>query len=92
MIDSKSSFPLWSEVLNQNRREMDLVKLQFFHVWIFYYLQSADHKFIKAILKHKFPFSSELFGKEIARLNKKTKNKDVIRKVYGDKTVNLMEK
>jgi hypothetical protein len=28
-----------------------LRKMQFFHTWLFYYLYSADHKFMKALLK-----------------------------------------
>jgi hypothetical protein len=31
-------------------------KLQCYHMWLFYYLYSADFKFIKAIFKLKFEF------------------------------------
>lgn len=78
-IDSKSSFRLWSQQKTQHSEKLlQLEKLQFFHVWIFYYLYSADHKFLKAILKQKFPFCS-LFSKEIRRLIKPNKYKEVIR-------------
>ena len=43
-------------------------KLQCYHSWLFYYLYSADYKFLKAILKNKFDFVSVLFGKDICRL------------------------
>lgn len=36
-------------------------KLSFFHYWIFYYLYSADHKFLEAIFKNEFAFVSYLF-------------------------------
>lgn len=47
--------------------------LQFFHTWVFYYLYSADHKFIMALLKHKFPFT-KLFCREISKLTRSKKN------------------
>jgi hypothetical protein len=40
-----------------------LAKLAFFHYWLFYYLYSADHKFLKAIFKNKFAFVNYLFSK-----------------------------
>jgi hypothetical protein len=65
-----------------------LKMLQFFHTWVFYYMYSADHKFIKAILKQKFPFGS-LFIKEFDRLRSK-KTILVVRNVYGEKTAKLL--
>ena len=32
--------------------DMCHAKLSFFHYWIFFYLYSADHKFLEAIFKH----------------------------------------
>jgi hypothetical protein len=52
-------------------------------------LYSADHKFIKAILKHKFPFI-ELFKSELRRLRNK-KNLEIIKNVYGEKTALLLD-
>lgn len=60
--------------------------LQFFHTWVFYYLYSADHKFIKAILKQKFPFCQTLFQQELDKLRSK-KSQQVVRSVYGDDTL-----
>jgi hypothetical protein len=51
-------------------------------------LFSADHKFIKAILKHKFPFIS-LFQPEIDRLKSK-KILPIVRNVYGEKTAKIL--
>ena len=62
--------------------------LQFFHTWVFYYLYSADHKFIKAILKQKFPFVS-LFQTEMDKL-RCNKSLQVVRNVYGEKTAKLL--
>jgi len=39
-------------------------KLSFFHYWIFYYLYSADHKFLEAIFKNEFAFVSYLFSSD----------------------------
>ena len=75
-----------------------LRKMQFFHTWLFYYLYSADHKFMKALLKQKFSnqtrnnreiktkfkFPHVLFGKEMRFLaNSKHSVVDV---VYGKNT------
>jgi len=57
---------------------------------VFYYMYSADHKFIKTILKQKFPFGS-LFSKEFEKLKSK-KTYQVVRNVYGDKTAQLLAK
>ena len=62
-------------------------KLQCFHSWLFYYLYSADYKFLKAILKNKFDFVSVLFGKDIRRLVSNENYKNMIRKVYSFKTM-----
>ena len=45
-------------------------KLQCYHTWLFYYLYSADFKFIKAIfkLKKKFHFVKVLFGRDFENL------------------------
>lgn len=45
-------------------------KLQCYHTWLFYYLYSADYKFIKAIFKMKFPFVKLLFGTDFKVLFK----------------------
>lgn len=58
-------------------------------MWVFYYLYSADHKFLKAILKQKFPFCS-LFAKEIQRL-RKPKFKEIIKQVYSESTAKQMD-
>lgn len=39
-------------------------KLSFFHYWIFYYLYSADHKFLEAIFRNEFAFVSYLFSND----------------------------
>ena len=39
-------------------------KLQCYHVWLFYYLYSADYKLIKAVFKLKFAFVKVLFAKD----------------------------
>ena len=41
-------------------------KLQCYHTWLFYYLYSADYKFIKAIFKLKFQFVKVLFAKDFS--------------------------
>jgi len=46
-------------------------KMQCYHTWLFYYLYSADHKFIKAIFKLKFEFVKVLFGNDFSVLFKK---------------------
>lgn len=45
-------------------------KMQCYHTWLFYYLYSADHKFIKAIFKLKFEFVKVLFGNDFSVLFK----------------------
>jgi len=39
-----------------------ILKLKFFHTWVFYYFYCADHKFIKNIFKSKYTFVQMLFG------------------------------
>lgn len=63
-IHHNTAFRLFSLQELSESKEPKLIKLQFFHTWIFYYLYSADHKFLKAILKQKFPFVHHLFAKE----------------------------
>jgi len=41
-------------------------KLQCYHTWLFYYLYSADYKFIKAIFKLKFEFVKVLFATDFS--------------------------
>jgi hypothetical protein len=50
---------------------------------MFYYLYSADHKFIKALFKYRFPFVPHLFSKVIEQV--KSKHYDSVRVVYGEK-------
>ncbi len=59
IVDADASFGLLDDMTRQNfdKKQQGLSMLQFFHTWVFYYLYSADHKFIMAILKHKFPFT-----------------------------------
>ena len=54
---------------------------------MFYYLYSADYKFLKAILKNKFDFVSVLFGKDISRLLDKKVYRDLLEKLYGKKSL-----
>jgi hypothetical protein len=63
---------------------MALFKLQFFHTWLFYYFYSADHKFLKAIIKGKFPFAHHLFPAELDLLRRR--HLQVIKNIYGEKT------
>lgn len=46
-------------------------KLQCYHTWLFYYLYSADYKFIKAIFKLKFKFIKVLFARDFSTLFQK---------------------
>lgn len=64
-----------------------LSRLHFFHIWIFYYLYSADHKLLKAILTKKFTFVNTLFGKDVDRLRKNFRKE--IETIYGDKVFNI---
>ena len=43
-------------------------KIQCYHIWLFYYLYSADFKFIKAIFKLKFEFVKILFARDFSVL------------------------
>ena len=45
-----------------------IAKLQCYHTWLFYYLYSADYKFIKAIFKLKFAFVKVLFERDFTVL------------------------
>lgn len=69
VIDADASFGLLDDMNRQkfDKKQQALSMLQFFHTWVFYYLYSADHKFIMAILKQKFPFT-KLFSSEIQKL------------------------
>ena len=42
--------------------KVHILKLKFFHTWVFYYFYCADHKFIKNIFKRKYTFVEKLFG------------------------------
>lgn len=53
---------------------------------MFYYLYSADHKFLKALFKNKFPFVQHLFKKDIDAVKKKCSA--IIKEVYGEKAAN----
>lgn len=66
-----------------------MFKLQFFHTWVYYYFYSADHKFIKAILKLKFPFAQHLFAPELDLL--KRRYLQVVKNVYGEKTATSLK-
>lgn len=46
------------------REQFMAAKLQCYHMWLFYYLYSADYKFLKAIFKLKFAFVKVLFRKD----------------------------
>ena len=36
--------------------KLNILKLRFFHTWVFYYFYCADHKFIKNVFKGKYTF------------------------------------
>ena len=69
-------------------------KLQCYHTWLFYYLYSADYKFIKAIFKLKFEFVKVLFAGDFSTifepkrhqsasiLSRKHKALDMLRLIY----------
>lgn len=48
VVDARDSFNLLDDMTSQNfvKKQKGLSMLQFFHTWVFYYLYSADHKFI----------------------------------------------
>lgn len=50
--------------------QQEILKLKFFHTWIFYYFYCADCKLIKNIVKLKFDFAVPLFEHELAALYK----------------------
>ena len=47
---------------------LKMQKLRFFHTWTFFYFYSAEHKFLKRLLKGKFTFSQPLFGTTLTSL------------------------
>jgi hypothetical protein len=92
IISESNSFGLCDDLKKQGRLKKDkkysnlslfLTKLQFFHTWMFYYLYSADHKFLKAVFKNKFTFVQHLFKQDIDKV--RLKHSFTIRQVYGDK-------
>jgi hypothetical protein len=78
--------------------KISLRKIQFFHTWLFYYLYSADHKFMKSLLKqkfskqekNKFKFPHVLFAKEMYLLA--THKFSQVKTVYGKKTYDALKK
>ena len=66
-------------------------KLQCYHCWLFYYLYSADYKFLKAILKNKFDFVQVLFANDIGRILKNNIYKNLLLELYGEKTLKAAE-
>ena len=50
------------------REKLMAAKLACYHTWLFYYLYSADYKFIKAVFKLKFPFVKVLFARDFSIL------------------------
>ena len=67
-------------------------KLQCYHSWLFYYLYSADYKFLKAVLKNKFDFASVLFGRDISRLLSNKNYRALLEKLYSPKTLQIADK
>lgn len=65
-----------------------ILKLQFFHTWIFYYFYCADCKLIKNILKLKFDFAVPLFERELAALYRFSP--DLIQKIFSSKFNNSL--
>ena len=62
-------FPLSSRLAGMRpsqREQLMAAKLQCYHTWLFYYLYSADYKFIKAIFKLKFAFTKVLFAQDFS--------------------------
>jgi len=58
----------FENVAMANKESIMAAKIQCYHMWLFYYLYSADFKFIKAIFKLKFEFVKILFARDFSVL------------------------
>ena len=65
--------------------QLMILKLKFFHTWIFFYFYCADSKFIKNILKSKFDFVSQLFMEELNTIFKSESCVSLIKRIYSPK-------
>ena len=69
-------------------------KLQCYHTWLFYYLYSADFKFIKAIFKLKFEFVKYLFADDFEKIFGNSNNQAIPIKIRERKknALNMLKK
>lgn len=59
-----------------------ILKLKFFHTWVFYYFYCADHKFIKNIFKSKYTFVQMLFGDALNQIYRREQFCKNVKKIY----------
>lgn len=55
--------------------EESLAKISLFHYWLFYYMYSADHKFLSSVMSYDFPFVSHLFRQDVKDIEQYRKDK-----------------
>lgn len=58
---------------SEQEKELRLAKISLFHYWLFYYMYSADHKFLETVINEKFAFSKHLFGRDLNMITKYSK-------------------